>query len=132
MTNTKENDPMERIAIALERNTIALERIADLLEQQQPEAKAPNFTAKMQDFKNFDWGKIGATIEQSDQYGAAIVSFRGKQYQRRSPENAYTPAIYFSRCVGLDAGGKKVYERLITFKRPAEVNPVSRKVENMI
>jgi hypothetical protein len=96
------------------------------------EADGWTFGARMQDFKSFDWGKIGAIVEEFDQYGAAIVSFRGKQYQRRSPENAFTPAIYFSRCVGKDANGKNLYERLITFKRPAEVNPVSRKVENMI
>jgi hypothetical protein len=41
MTHTKELDPMERIAIALERNTIALERIADLLEQQPLQGNAP-------------------------------------------------------------------------------------------
>lgn len=123
--HTGEIDPLERIAIALE-------RIADLLEQHQPEAKALNFTASMENFKTFDWGRIGATIERSDEYGAAIVSYKGYEYSRRSPENSYTPAIYFSRCIGKDLMGKNKYERLITFKRSSEINPVSRKAEAML
>jgi len=59
--HTGELDPMERIAIALE-------RIADLLEQQQPD-KAPNYTARMEDFKSFDWGKIGATVAEFSSLG---------------------------------------------------------------
>lgn len=120
-----ESGPLKRIAIALE-------RIADLLEQQQPEAKALNFTARMEDFKTFDWSRIGASVVKSDQYGAAIVVYRGREYYRRSPENSYTPAIYFSRCIGKDSTGKNEYERLITFKRSSEVNPVSRKAEAML
>jgi len=107
MTHTKELDPMERIAIALERNTIALERIADLLEQQPLQGNAPNFSdqpvpienlvlnlsANIEEFKGFNWVKIGAKVVQVDQYGVSIVSYGGRQYKRRSPDNACTPAI---------------------------------------
>ena len=121
---TGEMDSLERIAIALE-------RIADCLEaQQQPHA--PNFSANIEEFKSFDWGSIGATVDKTDQYGAAIVSYRGKQYLRRSPNNNFSPAIYFSRGLGKDESGKNLYERLITFKQTGEVNPVSRKAEAML
>lgn len=121
--NAGDRDLLERIAVALE-------RIAESLEGQQPHA--PNYSANIEEFKTFDWDSIGATVDKRDQYGAAIVTYRGKQYLRRSPENAYSPAIYFSRCVGKDESGKNIYERLITFKQLGDVNPVSRKAESML
>lgn len=121
------------IAIQL-RQTIALEQIAQLLQQQLPRQPAPDYQSILEKFKHFDWQEIGATVEMSDPYGAALVKWNGKLYQRRSPDNAYGAVIYFSRCIGKSDNGTNEYERLITFK-PAQnidVQPLSRKAEGLI
>lgn len=117
-----------------ERQTIALEKIANLLQQQLPRQPAPNYQAVLEKFQQFDWSSIGAIVELKDNYGTAKVYWNGQLYQRRSPENAYGAVIYFSRCVGKSDDGTNQYERLITFKPAKEisVNPISRKAEELI
>lgn len=117
-----------------ERQAVALEKIAQLLQQQLPRQLEPDYQAILEKFKHFDWLSIGATVEMSDPYGAALVNWNGKLYQRRSPDNAYGAVIYFSRCIGKSGNGTNEYERLITFKpaRNIEVQPISRKVEGLI
>lgn len=102
---------------------LALERIADALEQATPTAQAPNYQRPLEDFADFDWASINATVDQVDRYGAAIVSWRGQQFIRRSPSNKFGEAIWFSRHSGKTDDGENKYERLVTFK------PVSRVVE---
>ncbi|HEY9635256.1 MAG TPA: single-stranded DNA-binding protein [Coleofasciculaceae cyanobacterium] len=117
------------------RQMLALERIADTLERIAPTStKAPNYQYPLESFTTFDWTSIGATIVQNDQYGAAIVSWRGQQFVRRSPSNKFDPAIWFSRCVGKDESGENRYERLITFKplSKTEVEPVPEKVRRLV
>jgi hypothetical protein len=54
---------------------VALERIADYIQHLVPTSTAaPNLTAPLESFATFDWSTITATVERSDQYGAAIVS----------------------------------------------------------
>jgi hypothetical protein len=104
------------------------ERIAIALESQ--ETKPPQWHKPIAEFKNFDWTAIGAKVLKSDRDGAAVVEWKSREYIRRSPENKFGAAIYFSRSIGLDpTTGKAVYERLITFKPPASVEPISRKAE---
>jgi hypothetical protein len=109
----------------------ALERIADALDRLAPaNTAAPNYQRPLEQFANFDWSSINASVERSDQYGAAIVNWRGQQYVRRSPSNKFGEAIWFSRCVGKDEQGENRYERLITFKpvSKVEIEAVPEKV----
>ena len=113
------------------RQMLALERLADAVERLTPTTTvAPNYHRPLESFANFDWGSIGATVERSDQYGAAIVSWREFQFLRRCPSNKFGEIIFFSRCVGKDESGENKYERLISFKpvSKVEVEPVPAKV----
>lgn len=117
----------------LSQQAIALDRIANALEINQPEKKAPNYQYPLVNFKEFDWASIGAKVIKSDQYGAAIVEWQDRQYIRRSPSNAYNTAIYFSRCIGKKEDGSNKYERLIIFKEmDQKVRPISREAEEML
>jgi hypothetical protein len=109
-----------------------LERIAQALERMAPCESAPNLTYDLGEFKTFDWQAIGASVEVADQYGPAIVVWQGNRFTRRSPENAYNTAIFYSRCVGKE-GDRNLYERLITFKElPKNARPISREAEAKI
>jgi hypothetical protein len=125
-------DPQTDETELLKRIAFALERIAYALEQSQDDGKGANYFVPIKEFKTFDWSKIGAVVLKSDQYGVAVVSVGDREYIRRSPENNFAIAIFFSRYLGTDDNGKKQYERLITFKQASEVNPVSRKAEVFI
>lgn len=85
------------------RQMIALEKLADAVQQLVPVSRAaPNYQYQLENFNTFDWSSIGVTVERSDQFGAAIVSWRGLQFVRRSPANKFGEAIWFSRCTGKD------------------------------
>lgn len=113
----------------------ALERIADALEKSSPPAAAaPNYELPLEAFSCFDWTTIGATVERTDKYGAAVVSWRGLQFIRRSPENRYKPCLWFSRYTGKGDQGQMLYERLATFAPVAEieVDSLPEKVERLV
>lgn len=126
----------EQISLLLEiqhRQMVALERIAQCLEQHTPQVTyAPNYTFPLESFASFDWESIGATVERTDNYGAAIVSWRGNNFVRRSPNNKFGEIIFFSRCVGKDDQGENKYERLISFKPVSEVEPLPDKVSRRL
>lgn len=107
----------------------ALERIASTLEELAPKS-APNYQKPLEEFRSFNWASINASVERSDQYGVAIVNWKGRQFVRRSPSNKFGEALWFSRCVGKDETGANQYERLITFKPSSkkEVEPIPEKV----
>ena len=134
-----------------ERQTIALEKIAEILEQsallvreaQSPPRPAPNYRAVLEEFNNYDWLSIGAEIEMTDKYGVASVIWNGdcaprtgkaNRYKRLSPQNSYGAVIFYSRCIGKDKQGNNQYERLITFEplENLEAEPISRKAEHII
>ena len=113
------------------RQMVAIEKLAELISQLVPNnTAAPNLQSTLENFKTFDWSTIGATVERSDQYGAAIVTWRGQQFVRRAPSNKFGEAIWFSRCTGKSETGENVYERLITFRPVSriEVEPLPAKV----
>ena len=122
-----------RQMLALEKMAVNLERMAIALDRLSPRT-APNYQFPLEQFKNFDWSAIGATVEKSDQHGAAIVSWGGQQFIRRSPANKYDPAVWFSRCTGKAEDGSNAYERLITFKplSKTEVDPLPDKVKRLV
>lgn len=117
------------------RQMVALERIAESIQLLVPvSTAAPNYQQPLESFARFDWESIGVTVERSDQYGAAIVSWRGLQFVRRSPSNKFCEAIWFSRCIGKGEDGENKYERLISFKAVSqvEVDPVPSKVQRLM
>lgn len=127
----------EQINLLLEilhRQMVALEKIADALERLAPASKeAPNYQYPLESFASFDWESIGATVLRRDKDGAAIVNWRGNRFVRRSPQNKFGEAIWFSRCVGKDDNGENAYERLCTFKPVSniEVEPVPAKIQRL-
>lgn len=90
---------------------------------------APNLVYPLGHFVNFDWHSIGATVLERDRYGATLVSWAGRVYARRSPNNKYGEAIWFSRCTGKGEDGSNNYEKLVTFKPlRGDVEPLPEKV----
>lgn len=94
--------------------------------------KAPGYVKALDEFPGYDWETIGATVKQTDQYGAAVVEWGGYTWTRRSPDNKFGEVIYFSRPDGKKEDGSVSYQRLITFKVLSKVEPVSRKVESQL
>lgn len=119
-----QNQLLETIADASVRTALSVQQLA------MANTEAPNYQRILAEFTSFDWSSIGATIERSDQFGAAIVSWRGQQFVRRSPSNKFGEALWFSRCVGKGDDGENLYERLVTFKAVSsiEVEPLPDKV----
>lgn len=124
------NEIKRRQTEALTHITSVLEQILTcLLQQSISVSKAPpNYTRALAEFPSFDWTSIGASIVQTDNYGAAIVRWGGRDYVRRSPSNKFGEAIWFSRSVGKDEMGNNTYERLITFKPQAEAEALPNRV----
>ncbi len=114
-----------------EKQLTALEKIAAALEMLTPEKSTPNYRYDLKKFPTFDWSSIHAEVERKDRYGAATVIWQGKRYVRRSPENGFGAAIFFTRCIGKSENGHNQYERLITFEalNNLQVRPISREAE---
>ncbi|MBD2022310.1 hypothetical protein H6F43_19195 [Leptolyngbya sp. FACHB-36] len=125
---------VERWLAIQEAQLHALERIAVSLERIAPtEQRAPNWVKPLADFLQFNWASIQATVIASDQHGATIVEWGGKQFLRRSPSNKFGEAIWFSRSTGeQDSEGKTLYERLVTFKALSEVEPIPDRVNRVL
>jgi hypothetical protein len=122
------DDQFQILMEMLTHQTALLERIAIALETGQP---APNYQVSLADFAEFDWSGIGAIVEQRDRDGAAVVMWRGNRYVRRSANNKFQPAIWFSRSIGKGEGGETQYERLITFKALPQPEPLPEKVRRL-
>jgi hypothetical protein len=120
------NDQTERIANALERIADALEKMSS----DPDSAGRPKYQRPLSEFPTFDWGSIGAEVLKSDQYGAAIVSRRGKEYYRRS-HDTYGADVWFARGNGKRQDGKTNYDWLIKFSplEDKQVKPISRTAE---
>jgi hypothetical protein len=121
----------QMMAALTENNALLRQLIQQLNQQSDAERPAPNYQSRIEDFQNFDWASIGATVEYTDSDGVAVVSWRGNQFLRRSAQNKFKPAIWFSRAVGKDENGENRYERLISFKQLAEVEPLPEKVRRL-
>ena len=93
---------------------------------------APNYRRPLSDYRDFDWASIDAIVLKEDRDGATEVEWNGQAFTRRSPENKFDAAIWFSRCVGKDADGNNKYVRLITFKAPSESGPIGAKAKKAI
>jgi len=93
---------------------------------------APNYRRPLSDYCDFDWGSIGAIVLKEDKDGATVVEWNGQVFTRRSPNNSFETAIWFSRSVGKDSDGKNKYLRLITFKPPSDSGPIGAKAKKAI
>lgn len=121
---------MTRIALAIEasndKNEI-LNRIAFALES-SIDQKAPNLTYSLGDYPGFDWNQINARVLETDGDGATAIDWSGRMYTRRSVQNKFDPAIWYSRSIGKnEEDGTNQYERLITFKTFSAVDPLPAK-----
>lgn len=105
----------------------ALEQIAAFMAPAGPSYKRP-----IGEYLTFDWSSIGAEVVKSDEFGPSVVEWNGKLWTRRSPENKFGEAIWFSAPAGKDADGNVKYDRLITFKPLADAEPISRGAERQI
>jgi hypothetical protein len=93
---------------------------------------APNYRRPLSDYQDFDWGTIGAIVLKEDKDGATEVEWNGQVFTRRSAENHFDAAVWYSRCVGKDSDGKNKYLRLISFKPPTESGPIGAKAKKAI
>lgn len=133
-------DAIDQIARSMEMSSTkaplriadAIDQITRLVERMLP-AKAPDVVFDISQFATFDWASIGAVVVQKDNCGPTVVNWRGQPFFRRSPNNKFAAAIWFSRCTGKDERGENTYERLCTFKSLGhiEVDELPHKVKNL-
>ena len=90
----------------------------------------PDYQYPLNRYQCFDWTAIGAEVIEADNDGATEVLWNGHIYTRRSPQNKYAPAIWFSRAVGKGEDGKTTYARLVTFKESEGADPLPRKISS--
>ena len=108
-------------------------RIANALEAiALTNAPAPNFVKPIESYASFDFTAIGALVKGHDANGPTELEWGGYLWTRRSPQNKFGEAIWFSRATGKDAEGNVKYSRLITFKKLTEAEPLPRKVEALV
>jgi hypothetical protein len=108
----------------------ALDRIARALETMaMANAPAPNFAKPISQYAGFDFDSIGATVKASDAHGVTSVEWGGYTWTRRSPQNKFGEAIWFSRPLGKAEDGNVKYARLITFRTFSEAEPLPAKTK---
>jgi hypothetical protein len=92
----------------------------------------PNYQRLLSEYPSFDWPSIGATVLNRDGDGVTAVEWNGQIFTRRSPDNSFASAIWFSRSAGKDSEGKNKYVRLITFKPHSESGLIGAKAKRAI
>ena len=114
--------------------TKQLARVADALEiiARNTAPEAPNYQRPIGEYASFDWDSIGAEITDRDDDGPTVVSWGDFTWLRRSPQNKFAEAIWFSRPIGKNADGQVRYARLITFKTASEAEPIPAKVARAV
>ena len=93
---------------------------------------APNYQRPLSEYTKFDWPSIGATVLNRDDDGVTAVEWNGQVFTRRSPNNKFDAAIWFSRNLGQDSDGNKRYARLITFRALNDAEPIASKAKKAI
>lgn len=121
-------DEFQKALLAtLERLTVAVESLA-----RGGGPVEPNLVRPIEEYPTFDWSAIGASVVQRDPDGPTHVEHQGGLYTRRSPQNKFDPAIWYSRANGRDDNGDVRYLRLITFKPLKDAESLPRGVEREI
>jgi DdrB-like protein len=93
---------------------------------------APNYQRPLSEYPIFDWPSIGATVLNRDEDGVTAVEWNGQVFTRRSPNNKFDAAVWFSRHLGQDADGNKRYARLIVFRALSDAEPIAAKAKKGI
>jgi DdrB-like protein len=93
---------------------------------------APNYQRPLSEYPTFDWPSIGATVLNRDDDGVTAVEWNGQVFTRRSPNNKFDAAVWFSRHLGQDSDGNKRYARLISFKAFGDAEPITSKAKKAI
>jgi DdrB-like protein len=93
---------------------------------------APNYQRHLSEYPTFDWPSIGATVLNRDGDGVTAVEWNGQVFTRRSPNNKFDAAVWFSRHLGQDSDGNKRYARLITFRALNDAEPIATKAKKAI
>ncbi|HEU0176651.1 MAG TPA: single-stranded DNA-binding protein [Blastocatellia bacterium] len=93
---------------------------------------APNYQRLLSEYSTFDWPSIGATVLKRDDDGVTAVEWNGQVFTRRSPNNKFDAAVWFSRHIGQDSDGNKRYARLISFKALNEAEPIAVRAKKAI
>jgi ssDNA-binding DdrB-like protein len=93
---------------------------------------APNYQRALGEYPTFDWSSIGASVLSRDDDGATTVEWNGQIFTRRSADNRFREAVWFSRHLGQDADGNKRYARLITFRALSDAEPIASKAKKAI
>jgi hypothetical protein len=123
----------ERLIQLMAAQTAALGRIANALEAiALTNAPAPNFVKPISIYADFDFTRIGARVNARDPHGPTELEWGGYLWTRRSPQNKFGYAIWYSRATGKDADGNVKYARLISFKQMGEAEPLPHKVEALV
>lgn len=120
----------DRLLALLGEIAVSLDQIARNTMRAQPEE--PNYQRPIDAYARFDWSSIDASVVATDGYGPTLVEWGGFTWKRRSPENKFGTAIWFSRSAGKDDDGANKYLRLITFKPMGEIEPLSRGAEQAL
>ena len=92
----------------------------------------PNYQRLLSEYPTFDWPSIGATVLNRDGDGVTAVEWNGQVFTRRSPNNKFDAAVWFSRNLGQDSDGNKRYARLITFRDLSDAEPIASKAKKAI
>lgn len=111
----------------LERLTLAVESLA-----RAGQPAEPNLVRPLEEYRTFDWASIGASIVREDPDGPTHVEHGGFLYTRRSPNNKFGAAIWYSRADGKDDDGNTRYLKLISFKPLADAEALPRSVEQKL
>lgn len=126
------NDLLLQLIQQVQTQNSYLERIAESLEKMSgTDLTRPKYVKPIAEFPNFDWSSIGAIITQSDRYGAAVVSWRGQMYVRRSKAD-FGEDVWFSRGVGKDETGRNTYETLIKFTSPPKARSLPQDIMDAV
>ncbi len=120
---SEQNEILQMIAASLQGVESHLRQIA------LSSNPAPNYQRPLSEYHGFDWSSIGAGVLKEDEDGVSSVEWNGQVFTRRSPNNKFDAAIWFSRSVGKDSDGNNRYVRLITFKAASDAEPIAAKAK---
>ncbi len=111
-----------------------LARIADALERIAAGGGpvAPDYQRPIEEYASFDWSTINASVVARDNDGPTHIEHGGVIYTRRSPQNKFEPAIWFSKASGRNEDGDVQYLKLITFRTIKGADPLPSKLAGQI
>ena len=89
------DDRVITLLAALVSNTNRIAQSLELMTMQN--AKEPNYQRPIEQYRDFDFETIGAQVKARDEHGVTALDWGGFIWTRRSPQNKFGEAIWFSR-----------------------------------